>query len=113
MKKFPKFKAAKKPGVMNQTEQWYYDTVLMPKVKSGEYVKVRYEALKIILGKNSTYLPDFYVLRSDGCVEIHETKGFWREDDRVKIKASASLFPEFYWYGIRISGKKIKKIEEF
>ena len=103
----------KKRGEMNSTERWYYENHLLPKVASGEVERIEYEAIRFELGKGSTYLPDFYVFFTDGHAELHETKGFWREDDRVKIKVAATRYSEFRWIGITISGKKIKKLEEF
>jgi len=102
---------------MNQTEQWYHDEVLQRRVRNGELRKVYYEAVTFKMADRATYTPDFYCLRTDGGVEIHETKGYWREDDRVKIKVCASMFDEFYWYGVRIAKQrgvwKILKTEEF
>lgn len=111
------FKAKKEKGVMNGTEEWYYSSVLKPRILSGEVESIEYEALTFKLGDGSRYTPDFYVVRTDGGAELHETKGYWREDDRVKIKVAASKYKEFYWYGIRIGKVKrqytILKLEEF
>ena len=50
-----------------------------------------------------------------GTMEIHETKGHWEDDARVKIKVAATLFP-FRFFAIT-QGRKEKKgqwiFEEF
>jgi hypothetical protein len=33
------------------------------------------------------------VIENDGTLRFEETKGFWRESARVRIKVAASLFP--------------------
>ena len=33
------------------------------------------------------------MLPRSGVLELHECKGFWRDDARVKIKVAASLYP--------------------
>ena len=114
MAKRTRFKAKpKQKGVMNKTEEWYYTSVLKPRILTGEVETIEYEAITFKLGDGSRYTPDFYVKRTDGHCELHETKGYWREDDRVKIKVAASKYSEFFWFGIRISNKKIIKLEEF
>ena len=66
-----------------------------------------YESLTFRLAKGTSYKPDFYVLFSDGHVEIHEVKQVhrgrsssrsgWTKDAIVKFKVAADLFPEFRW----------------
>ena len=114
-------KAHRRQGVMNGTEQWYYSTHLEPKLSTGDYSKVEFERVKVVLvhpdsvtkRRESTYLCDFYCVAKDGTIEMHETKGFCDEADRLKIKFAAEMFPEWRWFLIQISGKKIKKLEEF
>ena len=48
---------------------------------------------KTKLAANTTYTPDFIVLGADGDVIAEETKGFWEDDARAKIKIAASLYP--------------------
>ncbi|MGD0968655.1 MAG: hypothetical protein ABR949_10240 [Candidatus Aquilonibacter sp.] len=45
------------------------------------------------LAPDTRYTPDFAVMLADGSLEMHETKGFMREDALVKIKLAAELFP--------------------
>ena len=33
------------------------------------------------------------VMRSDGRLEMHEVKGYWHDDARVKIKVAAEMYP--------------------
>lgn len=54
----------------------------------------RYESVKLRLADRTWYTPDFEVVRSDGCVEYHEVKGFMRDDAAVKIKVAAEQYPE-------------------
>jgi hypothetical protein len=46
------------------------------------------------LADKTFYSPDFAVLtKADGTLEMHEVKGFWQDDARVKIKVAASIYP--------------------
>ena len=51
--------------------------------------------MKLILADRCSYLPDFFIVKADGTPEFHETKGFWRDDARIKVKMAAKLFPCF------------------
>jgi len=114
-------KAVRRQGTMNQTEAWYYTTNLKPRLDTGYYTKVEFERVRVILvhpdaqtkRKESTYTCDFYCITKDGTTEMHEVKGFCDEADRLKIKMAAELFPEWQWFMVRISNKKILKMEEF
>lgn len=44
-------------------------------------------------GRNNYYTPDFMVQLLDGTLELHETKGHWREAARVRIKTAADMYP--------------------
>lgn len=98
---------------MNKTEQAFYDKYIEPKYRDGTIIKSRYERLKIVLAPGSTYTPDFMFTTWDGKTVVIEIKGFWREDDRVKIKVASDLFPEWYWFAVTTTTKTIKKIEGF
>jgi hypothetical protein len=52
-----------------------------------------FQAIKFRLANNTWYTPDFVVIRTTGAMEVHETKGHWEEDARVKWKAVADLYP--------------------
>lgn len=77
---------------MNKTEAAYSQHLELQKI-AGEILWHRYEPLKLRLADGSYYKPDFGVLTRECLFEIHETKGFWREAARVRIKVAAELFP--------------------
>jgi len=78
---------------MNKTEA-EYAAMLQARTSQGEILWWRYEAVTLKLADNTRYTPDFLVMRADGTLEIHETKGgFVREDGWVKLKIAAALFP--------------------
>lgn len=60
----------------------------------------RYEPVKFRLADRTYYTPDFMVVMPDGEIQFHETKGFWRDDARVKFKVVAELFPMFTWIAV-------------
>ena len=63
--------------------------------KTGRIIFWRFESVKFRLADRTWYSPDFYLMRPDGSIEIHETKGWMEDDANVKIKTVAELFPEF------------------
>lgn len=93
-----------KTGEMNKTEAAY-----------GEYLKTRqlvghiawfkFEGIKLRLADNTFYTPDFAVMLADGSMELHEVKGFWTDDARVKTKVAASMYP-FQIIGVTAKTKK-------
>ena len=78
---------------MNKLEAAYYNEVLWPAVREGSVINVWYEALNFRLAPNTHYLADFLVQNADGSLEIHEVKGFMRDDANVKLKLCAQYFP--------------------
>lgn len=86
-------------GRMNALEADYERTFLMGKPHGFEQLKFRLA--------DGTYLtPDFWVLGDDDVLEIHEVKGHWEEDARVKIKVAAEQFPWCRWMAFRRLAKK-------
>lgn len=81
-----------KTGQMNKTEAEYAEHLQILK-NCGEIAWYRFEGMKFRLADNTFYTPDFAVMRSDGRLEMHEVKGFWRDDARVKIKVAADIYP--------------------
>ena len=77
---------------MNKTEM-AYQAELELRRRVGEVIWYGFEVLKFRLAKDTFYTPDFIVMLADGRLEVHEVKGFWREDARAKIKIAAALFP--------------------
>src|ERR1700749_636830 len=80
------------PGQMNKLEQAYGEHLTLEKI-AGNVIEYWFEGVKFKLADNTFYTPDFLVQLSSGELEVHETKGFWEEDARVKIKVAADKFP--------------------
>lgn len=85
-------RAFHRAGEMNKTEAAYAAYLEILK-RTGEIADYRFEAVKLRLADKTFYTPDFVVLAPDGVLEMHEVKGFWEEDARVKIKVAAAQFP--------------------
>lgn len=103
-----------KTGEMNKTEQAYSDHLNLLK-HAGEILWHKFEPIKLRLADNTFYSPDFMVMNKDGLLEMHEVKGFWADDARVKIKVAAATFP-FRFIAIKAKTKKDGggwSIEEF
>ena len=99
-----------KAGKQNKTEEAYGAQLELRK-RAGEVAWYAFEGVKLRLADNTFYSPDFAVMRANGELEMHEVKGFWTDDARVKIKVAASLFPFHF-----IAARKVKsgwEIEEF
>lgn len=90
---------------MNKAER-AYESHLLSLIAAGEVRAQRFEAVKLRLGWNLHFTPDFRVVLADGAVEFHEVKAQRRrksgtvgahceEDARVKIKVAAEMFPEW------------------
>ena len=77
-----------KTGQMNKTESEYCQLLELRK-RAGEIDWYRFEGIKLRLADNTFYTPDFAVMLSTGEMEMHEVKGFWTDDARVKIKVAA------------------------
>lgn len=76
-----------------------YDNLLQLQLKAGELIWYSYEALKFRLADSTFYTPDFIIMRKTLCIEVHEVKGHWEDDARVKIKVAAEHFP-FRFVGV-------------
>lgn len=85
-------RAARIAGRMNKLEA-AYAAALGEEQRQGRISWFAYEPMKLRIGKACYYTPDFLVVRADGVLEVHETKGFWRDDARVKLRAVAERFP--------------------
>lgn len=53
----------------------------------------KFEGIKFRLADKTFYSPDFIVMKQNGDIEIHETKGFWEQHAKIKIKVAADQFP--------------------
>lgn len=74
--------------------------------RAGKIVFWKFEAVALRLADRTTYNPDFYLMLPDGSVGFHETKGFWRDDARAKIKVAAEEFPEMFFVAVQWDGKR-------
>lgn len=78
-----------KTGERNKTEAEYEELLKA----DPTVVWFMFEGIKLRLADNTTYTPDFFLMRRSGLLEAHEVKGHWQDDARVKIKVAASMFP--------------------
>lgn len=81
-----------KAGKMNKTEQAYAQYLFQLKA-AGKVLWYKFEGIKFRLADNTWYTPDFAVMLPDGIIEIHEVKGHWTDDARVKIKVADDQYP--------------------
>jgi len=93
----------RQPKGMNKTEA-QYGAILEARKAAGEIVWYRFEGVTLKLADDTRYTPDFILMRSDGFLECHEVKGFWRDDAKVKIKVAASLYPFRFLAARKIKG---------
>jgi hypothetical protein len=103
-----------KTGEMNKTEA-AYAAYLAERQRAGAILWHKFEGVKLRLADNTFYTADFAVLGADFAFEIHEVKGFWQDDARVKIKVAASLYP-FRFLAMKPRAKKHGggwEVEEF
>ena len=68
---------------------------------AGEIADFREQAFRLRLADGAFYKPDFLVILPDGLVEFHETKGYWEEAARVRIKVAAELYPWFRFKAVQ------------
>lgn len=84
-----------KQGVLNKTESAYEEHLKLL-MTAGEILWYSFEGLKFRLADNTSYTPDFAVMKKDGQIELHEVKGaeaIFRDDAKVKIKVAAETYP--------------------
>jgi hypothetical protein len=91
-------------GEKNKTEAAYGDHLEQRRL-TGDVIWFRFEGIKLRLADNTFYTPDYFVMRSDGHLEVHEVKGFWRDDARVKIKVAAEMYP-FRFIAVKAKPKR-------
>ena len=74
-----------------------YATYLDGLKRLGQILDWKFEPFKLRLteGWKTTYCPDFLVITKDGFMELHETKGFMRDDANLKIKIAADIYVQF------------------
>lgn len=93
-----------KTGERNKTEA-AYEASLQARQIAGEVAWFRFEGMKLRLADNTFYTPDFAVMLANGQIELHEVKGFWADDARVKIKVAAHQYP-FRFIAVRARSKR-------
>ena len=104
-------------GELNKTEQ-EYESYLLRLMMAGEVVWYKFEPFRMVLAPRTTYTADFLVQMASGHLEVHEVKGFWTDDARVKIKVAAAMLPVFRFVAIKkVKAEKGKdptwSVEEF
>jgi len=93
-----------KTGAMNKTEQAY--AANLERLRQAGYIAwFKFEGVKLRLADNTFYSPDFAVMTAEGRMQMHEVKGFWQDDARVKIKVAADLYP-FEFVAVKVKAKK-------
>lgn len=93
------------PGKQNKTERAYELEVLEPGRAAGQIIDWVFEGIALRLAPKCFYHPDYLVITPQR-FEIHEVKGHWHEDARVKIKVAAQMFPFFRFVAVR---KRLKR----
>lgn len=93
-----------KPGTMNGTETAYAKHLEEQRI-AGVVLWYKFEGVKLRLGEKTFYTPDFAVMQASGQIELHEVKGHWVDDARVKIKVAADMYP-FKFIAIKKLAKK-------
>ena len=97
--------APREPGQrrgMNSTERAYAEHLERRRL-AGELLWWEREPIRIRLGDDAWYKPDFIVVTAAGLVEVHETKGFMREAAGVRLQAAANAVP---WMGFIVVKKQ-------
>jgi hypothetical protein len=82
----------KRQGFMNKTEA-AYQVRLEGQKAQGLVAWYRFEGIKLRLADKTFYSPDFFVMKTNGELEVHEVKGFMLDDANVKIKVAAENYP--------------------
>lgn len=92
---------------MNRNEQ-AYARYLDALVAHGTVLEWLWEPMRLRLGNNCGYTPDFLRIAPDGEVQLVDVKGrkgdsFWAEPDAmIKLRMAASMFPFIFavaWQG--------------
>lgn len=81
-----------KAGQMNDTEKAYAAHLDALKL-SGDVLWWAFEGIKLRLADGAFYVPDFDVMVADGTIEIHEVKGNWEGDAKLKVRVAADRYP--------------------
>ena len=90
---------------MNKLEAAYAQKLELERL-AGMWQWWAYEPIKLRLAGGAWYTPDFAMIDTGGHLVIHETKGFWREAARVRIKVAAELYPFFRFVAVTKQRKR-------
>lgn len=91
--------ALPKPEYDSKFEAAYAQNLIYRQL-AGEIILWRSHPLKFRLAKRTWFTPDFLVITEQG-LEVHEVKGFMRDDANVKLKTCAEMYPWFRWFLVR------------
>jgi hypothetical protein len=117
----PASRARHETGKMNKLEAKYAAHLELRKT-TREISDWRFEPMKLRLAPRTYFDVDFAVrydwLLEDGAevavIELHEVKGHWEDDARVKMKVAATMFPWWTFRGVQWDkAAKDWKFEEF
>lgn len=84
-----------------------------------------FEPMKLSLAANTSYTPDFVVIREVGAIHAYDVKALWQgktpsedrvgwqEDARVKIKCAATAYPWIVFFGAHRDRAGKWQYEEF
>lgn len=93
-----------KTGQKNKTEDAYGEYLRLRQI-AGEVEWYKFEGLKFRLADNTFYTPDYVVMLAGGMIELHEVKGYWQDDAKVKIKVASDMYP-FRFVAVKQLAKK-------
>lgn len=96
-----KAKASQPRSTMNKTEAQYAEYLELLR-RTNKIKMWKFHAVKLYLAETCWYETDFMVVNNDDELEIHETKGFMRDDALVKFKVACAAYPFIF--------KMVKKI---
>lgn len=78
-----------------------YADLLEARKRAGEIESWGFEDITLVVGQaidmTSRITPDFTVRRHDGRLELHEVKGWLRDDARAKLLGAVKQWPQFAW----------------
>lgn len=92
--------ASRKQKVRRKMNKWEvaYSHALDLQKLVGMIADYKFEPWRFVLAEGVTYTPDFLVVPKEGPLQIHEVKGFMREDARVKLYTASRQFPWFRFF---------------
>ncbi len=100
-------KGKRLPSDLNRLEREFLEIL----IGDPHNVDVWPHGIRLVLGDNDRYEPDFLVMRASGELVIYEVKAQWSNgqrglsDSREKCKTTATIFP----FTVIIASKKPKK----